>query len=193
MHVTCLAVFLFLGLAGAVFAGAQEIRTPDLRGGGSFANVVFRLEDGAMERWRQGDPMRWVEIAADDISYIDPALPGPVVGVEAYREYLKPIVGKVAYDASEYVKPRVARYGDMAVLTYNYHSLSKDKDGALKRTSFWNTTEVYCLIAGQWKIVHTHWSYIGHHLPELQQRSPLDGVAGRASACRHPQAVRSAA
>ena len=34
------------------------------------------------------------------------------------------------------------------------------KDGALKRTSFWNTTEVYSLIAGRWKIVHSHWSYL---------------------------------
>ena len=33
------------------------------------------------------------------------------------------------------------------------------KDGALKRTSFWNTTEVYSLIDGRWRIVHSHWSY----------------------------------
>jgi hypothetical protein len=34
------------------------------------------------------------------------------------------------------------------------------EDGVLKRTSFWNTTEVYSLIAGRWKIVHSHWSYL---------------------------------
>jgi ketosteroid isomerase-like protein len=166
MLVTYLTVFLFFTLLGAVFSQAQEIRTPDLQGDDSFANVIFRLEDGAMEQWRQGKPLRWTEISADDISYIDPGLAAPIVGVKAYREYLEPLVGKVAYDGSEYVKPKVARYGNTAVLTYNYHSLSKDKDGLLKRTSFWNTTEVYSLIAGRWKIVHTHWSYIDHKLPD---------------------------
>jgi hypothetical protein len=28
-----------------------------------------------MEQWRQGKPLGWAEIAADDISYIDPNLP----------------------------------------------------------------------------------------------------------------------
>lgn len=186
MQGTYLTVFLFFALLGAVFAQAQDIRTPDLKGDDSFANVIFRLEEGAMEQWRQGNPMRWIEIAADDISYLDPSLTAPVVGIEAYRKYSEPLVGKIAYDGSEYVKPRVARYGNTAVLTYNYHSLSKDKDGRLKRTSFWNTTEVYSLIAGKWKIVHTHWSYIDHHLPDklemfipvdLQEKK-LEGVSG---------------
>lgn len=181
-----LIVFLFLTLLGAVFIQAQDIRTPDLKGDDSFANVIFRLEDGAMEQWRQGNPMRWIEISADDISYLDPSLTAPVVGIDAYRKYLKPLVGKIAYDGSEYVEPRVARYGNIAVLTYNYHSLSKDKDGHLKRMSFWNTTEVYSLVAGKWKIVHTHWSHIDHHLPDklemsipvnLQEKK-LEGVSG---------------
>ena len=175
MPVTNLIVFLSFTLLAVVFSQAQEIRTPDLKGDDSFANVIFRLEDGAMEEWRQGKPMRWTEIAADDISYLDPALTSPVVGVEAYRKYSEPLIGKIFYDGSEYVKPRVARYGNTAVLTYNYHSLSKDKSGVLKRTSFWNTTEVYSLIAGNWKIVHTHWSYIDHHLPEkLEMTIPVD-------------------
>jgi ketosteroid isomerase-like protein len=161
-----LSLFLFFAMTGVAVAQVQEICTPDLKGDDSPANVIFRLEDGAMEQWRQGNPLRWVEISADDISYIDPNLTAPVIGIEAYREYLKPLVGKIAYDASEYVNPRVALYGNTAVLTYNYHSLRKDKDGVLKRTSFWNTTEVYSLIAGQWKIVHTHWSYIKGTRPD---------------------------
>lgn len=67
---------------------------------------------------------------------------------------------KIFYDASEYVKPKVALYGKMAVLTYNYHSLKKKPDDQFERTSFWNTTEVYRLIGDEWKIVHTHWSFI---------------------------------
>jgi len=166
MLTTDLFVFFFLFLLIAAVSQAQEIRTPDLKGDDSPANVIFRLEDGAMEQWRQGNPMRWTEICTEEISYLDPNLTTPVVGLKAYREYLKPLIGKVAYDASEYVDPKVALYGNTAVLTYNYHSLNKDKDGLLQRTSFWNTTEVYSLIAGRWKIVHTHWSYIDHKLPD---------------------------
>jgi ketosteroid isomerase-like protein len=137
-----------------------EIFTPDLRGDNSPANIIFRLEDGAMEQWRQGNPMRWAEISADEISYIDPNLVSPIIGIEAYRKYLRGLIGKISYDASEYVKPRVALYGNAAVLTYNYHSLCRGENGALKRTSFWNTTEVYGMREGRWKIVHSHWSYI---------------------------------
>jgi ketosteroid isomerase-like protein len=184
MLVLYLTAFLFIALLGAASSQAQDIRTPDLHGEDSFANVIFRLEDGAMERWRKGDPLGWLEISADDISYLDPTLPSPVVGIEAYRDYLKPLTGRWSYDGSEYVEPRVARYGNTAILTYNYHSLTKDQDGNLKRTSFWNTTEVYSLIAGEWKIVHTHWSYIGQRLPArlemtvpiLSQETNLTGV-----------------
>jgi len=49
-------------------------------------------------------------------------------------------------------------------------------------SSFWNTTEVYRLIAGEWKIVHTHWSYIQHSLPEsLEMTIPILKKSGGAS------------
>ncbi len=162
-----ITAFVLMAFLGAVSCRAQEIRVPDLQGDDSAANVIFRLEDGAMEKWRRGDPMGWIDISADDVSYIDPGLTEPVVGIEAYRKYLEPLAGKILYDGSEYVKPRVALFGSVAVLTYNYHSLSRDPAGGLKRSSFWNTTEVYRLIAGKWRIVHTHWSFIGHHPPAV--------------------------
>ena len=147
---------------------------------------IIKIEDSAMEEWRKGNPMKWIEIAADDVLYIDPALNAPIVGKAAYIKYLEPLKGKIFYDASEYVKPKVALYGDTAVLTYNYHSLTKDKNGRPQRTSFWNTTEVYRLIKGEWKIISTHWSYIKHNLPEsleiaipvlIKDSRPLKGAA----------------
>jgi ketosteroid isomerase-like protein len=137
-------------------------------------DTILKIEDSAMEEWRRGNPMRWAEISADDIVYIDPGLNAPIVGKDAYVKYLEPLKGQVLYDASEYVDPRVAVHGNTAILTYNYHSLRKDKDGRPQRTSFWNTTEVYRLIQGQWKIIHTHWSYIQHRLPErLEVKLPV--------------------
>jgi ketosteroid isomerase-like protein len=143
-------------------AGADPVGEGD----DTVMDTILKIEDSAMEEWRKGNPMRWIEISADDVLYIDPGLAAPIVGKEAYLQYLEPLKGKIFYDASEYVEPRVVVYGNMAVLTYNYHSLAKDQNGKLQRTSFWNTTEVYRQIGDEWKIIHTHWSYIRHRLPD---------------------------
>jgi ketosteroid isomerase-like protein len=163
-----------LGCALLPFLFGQIIEKPDLKRDRTEADKIFRLEDAAMEQWRQGNPLKWVEISAEDITYLDPDLAAPIVGKKAYAEYLGRLKGKIFYDASEYVAPRVALYGDLAVLTYNYHSLRKDPNGRLQRTSFWNTTEIYRRIAGEWKIVHTHWSHIKSSLPEsLELKLPI--------------------
>lgn len=169
-HAVAPLLFIVFGIWVAFVAmpsplPAQELVTPDLRGPDTPANTIFRLEDGAMEQWRRGNPMRWAEISTDDVVYVDPGLTAPVVGAKAYREYLSGLSGKVHCDASEYVEPRVALAGDLAVLTYNYHSLRRGADGKQQRTSFWNTTQVYIRRAGTWKIRHSHWSYIGHRPP----------------------------
>lgn len=167
------ALFLAAVACGAPLS-AQELITPDVNGPDTPANAIFRLENEAMEQWRQGNPMRWVEISTDDIVYVDPALAAPVVGSKAYREYLTALQGKVQYDASEFVEPRVALAGDLAVLTYNYHSLQRAADGKMRRGSFWNTTEVYVLRAGTWKIIHSHWSFISHRQPaEIEVPLPI--------------------
>lgn len=178
-------VFRAWAVCCAALCGPSLWGQPSRAGEASMKERILAIEDSAMEEWRQGNPMRWVEISADDVVYVDPALAAPVVGKAAYRAYLEPLVGKVHYDGSEYVSPRVAVYGDLAVLTYNYHSLRKDSAGQSRRNSFWNTTEVYRQTGGEWRIVHTHWSFIGHGLPEslemtipvLAKEEPLSGAA----------------
>jgi ketosteroid isomerase-like protein len=51
-------------------------------------------------------------------------------------------------------------------LTYNYRSTKKKEDGTLAAGTNWNTTEVYSFINGEWKIIHTHWGFLGQKLPE---------------------------
>ena len=180
-----------------ITANAQQTNLPKLaepylgqkspqKGEKVMMDEILKIEDSAMEEWRQGNPMKWIEISADEVIYIDPGLTAPIVGKAAYIQYLEPLKGKIFYDQSEYVSPKVARYGKTAVLTYNYHSLSKDKSDQLQRTSFWNTTEVYRLIGSEWKIIHTHWSYIHHNLPDslevtmpvlVQNDKPFEGIA----------------
>lgn len=124
------------------------------------------LENGAMERWRRGDPWGWTEICAEEVTYIDPGLTKPIEGLDAYKEYLKQVEGKIDYQISEFIDPKIKRYGNLAVLAYNYRDAKTEADGSIVEESHWNSTEVYCLIDDKWKIVHTHWSYIDHKLPE---------------------------
>jgi len=127
--------------------------------------TILSLEKGAMERWRNGDPWGWAEISAGQVSYVDPGLTRPIVGLEAYRAYLKQIEGQVHYQVSEFIDPRVVILGDGAILSYNYRSTSTTPGGAVLSQALWNTTEVYFRLEGKWQIVHTHWSFVRHKLP----------------------------
>jgi ketosteroid isomerase-like protein len=185
-RMSLLAAFFFCAGTALASAGMTVAEQPNQKGEKVAMDEILKIEDSAMEQWRQGNPMKWAEISGDEIIYIDPGLSAPLVGKAAYVQYLEPLRGKIFYDQSEYVRPQVVLYGNTAVLTYNYHSLRKDPNGRLERTSFWNTTEVYRLIEGQWRIVHTHWSYIKHHLPEslevkipvrMREGESLEGIA----------------
>ena len=129
-------------------------------------DTILSLEKGAMERWRNGDPWGFVEISAEDITYVDPGLTRPIHGLDEYKAYMQQIEGKVHYQGSEFIDPKVVVFGDAAVLSYNYRSSVLSPDGTLISQTPWNATEVYFRSGGQWRIVHTHWSYIHHKLPE---------------------------
>jgi ketosteroid isomerase-like protein len=127
--------------------------------------ILLSLEKGAMERWRQGDPWGWTDISHKEILYVDPGLTKPIEGIDEYKKYLKPLAGTINYQISEFADPKVRRYGNLAILTYNYCDAKTKPDGTIFDPNLWNTTEVYVFEKGEWKIIHTHWSYIGHKLP----------------------------
>jgi uncharacterized protein (TIGR02246 family) len=128
-------------------------------------DAILSLEKGAMERWRNGDPMGFVEISAEDICYVDPGLTKPILGLEQYRAAMQGIVGKIHYQGSEFIDPQVVLVGDAALLSYNYRSLDISPGGGITKQTPWNATEVYFRRDGRWQIIHTHWSYIRHKLP----------------------------
>lgn len=138
------------------FAGAPadigQIRDPMLR-------ELLALEDAAMERWRQGDPLGFWELSALEVSYFDPRTDGRLDGSAALRRLYDSLAGRYHYRVSQYYAPRVQAFGDTAVLTFQYRSADVGDDGAETAGSHWNTTEVYNRIGGRWSIVHTHWSY----------------------------------
>ncbi|MGA2490181.1 MAG: nuclear transport factor 2 family protein [Anaerolineales bacterium] len=128
--------------------------------------IILSLEKGAMERWRNGDPWGWAEISAEEVTYVDPGLTKPIDSLEEYKAYLKQLEGNIHYQGSEFIDPKVVVVGDAAVLSYNYRSSILTPEGTIISQTPWNATEVYFRMDGQWRIVHTHWSYVKHKLPE---------------------------
>lgn len=174
---------LLAAAVGAALLGKDDIAGSSLE---PVERSLMKLEAGAMERWRNGDPMRWAEISAPEVTYVDPGLTKPIVGLAAYTAYLKALKGKVSYEGSEFLDPKVALHGNLAVLSYNYRSTTKNPDGTTKGQTLWNTTEVYARSGAEWRIVHTHWSFVGHTAPETVEVPVLvstvaktpDGVLG---------------
>ena len=132
----------------------------------SVEEIIMSLERGAMERWRNRDPWGWAEISAEEIIYIDPGLTKPIEGLEEYKKYLKQFEGKIHYQISEFIDPKIVTCGNCVVLTYNYRSAETNSDDSIISQTLWNSTEVYCLLEGEWQIIHTHWSYIEQKPPE---------------------------
>jgi ketosteroid isomerase-like protein len=128
--------------------------TPD-PGDRELLDTLLARENAAMERWRNGDPQGFVEASALEVTYFDPSIEERLDGLDALEAYYAPMEGKIRYSGSLFANARVQRYGDLAVLTFNY--VSSDDSGS---RTVWNTTEVYAFLEGAWKIVHTHWSYV---------------------------------
>lgn len=156
-----------LALALPVLVGAVAFNA---NGAGDVSERIIAMEKAALERWGNGDPSGYIELYAPEVTYFDPSREERMDGLEALREYYAPIVGKVSVDRFEMLKPKVQIHGDTAVLTFNLVSYVGET-----REVRWNSTEVYCLIEGEWKIIHSHWSFTK---PELKGANPEQADAG---------------
>ena len=47
--------------------------------------TILSLEKSAMERWRNGDPWGFVEISAEELTYVVPGLTAPILGLEDFK------------------------------------------------------------------------------------------------------------
>ena len=59
--------------------------------------------------------------------------------------------------AGEMLNPKVQVYGDVAILSYNYAGVSKNKDGETKSNRA-KSTRVYAKQGGSWKLVHANFA-----------------------------------
>lgn len=130
---------------------------------------IIALERAALDRWAKGDPGGYLETYAPEVTYFDPGQEKRVDGLQAMKDLLTPIAGKIRIARYEMLSPRVQRRGDMAVLTYNILNYIKRPDGSEAAATRWNVTEVYGRVDGRWRIVHSHFSFVK---PELKQPVP---------------------
>ncbi len=59
--------------------------------------------------------------------------------------------------AGEMLNPKVQVYGDVAILTYNFAGVGKNKDGETKPNRA-KSTRVYVKQGGKWKLVHANFA-----------------------------------
>ena len=133
---------------------------------GDAAPVIIAREQNALARWGKGDPGGYFEIMAPSTTYFDPTLAKRLDGIHALHALIDPFKGKIHVERAEMIDAKVQQQGDIAVLTFNLIShgarLGDGPKGDVRR----NSTEVYQRISGQWRIIHSHWSYTQPDLKE---------------------------
>jgi ketosteroid isomerase-like protein len=129
-------------------------------------NEIIAMERKALDRWGNGDPRGYLEIMAPEVTYFDPNQDARVDGLESMNDLLVPWTGKIKIDRYEMMNPKVQWRGDGAVLTFNLVNYRKQADGSERPVVRWNSTEIYGRVDGQWRIIHSHWSYVK---PDLKQ------------------------
>lgn len=118
-------------------------------------STIIALEEQALKLWNNGNPDGFIELSSDDVVYIDPAFENKLEGKKALEDYYNKVRGKIKIDSYKMINPTVQVSTDVAVLTYNYEA---HRDRQVFRM---NCTEVYQLTSSdQWKIIHTHWSFV---------------------------------
>ncbi len=120
--------------------------------------TIIALERQALDQWAEGNPLGFLVNFADDVTYFDDiAAQTRIDGLEAMRNYVATTLeGNIPPHKYELVNPKVQVYGDIAILTLQYHGsmANGDKDPP------WKATSVYRWNEDKWRIVHAHWSLV---------------------------------
>jgi ketosteroid isomerase-like protein len=131
----------------------------------SVAELIIAKEKMILDEWGKGHTMIFPQNSAAEITYFDPSLEKRIDGIQEFTELLKAIENKFTIEKYEMLDPKVQVHGEVAVLSYNLVDYSKNPEG-VEQKFLWNSTEVYKKIDGDWKIIHSHWSFTK---PELKR------------------------
>lgn len=126
---------------------------------GEIKNAILKLEVSLNERWSTGDSSGFLDCYHDDITYFDPVVENQLVGRTAVVEHLTKLYKNPNIVRNEYLNPHVivSVACDIAVLSYNLNTFVLDDAGKEKLLRAWNSTEVYKMFEGKWRIVHSNW------------------------------------
>lgn len=127
----------------------------------SIAQEIIALETAALQRWSHGDPFGFVELSAPDIVYFDPFVDHRIDGVQALRAYYETQKDHIVIDRFEILNPTVKHIGDISILALNFISHSAEY------VFSWNCSEVFQKLDGEWRIIHSHWSFTTPHEGEV--------------------------
>jgi len=117
--------------------------------------TIIALEEKALGLWNNGNPDGFLELSADDVVYFDPTFEKKFKGKKALAAYYDGFRGKNKIDSYQMIEPVVHIMSECAVLAYDYEACRDDQTYRMQ------CTEVYKLdSSGQWKIIHTHWSFV---------------------------------
>lgn len=127
--------------------------------------LLIKSELAINETWNKGNVDGALGAYADDVTYMDPMTEKMLVGkkeVEAY--FRKFFEGKINIHRNNFLNEHVVVSNDesMAVISYNLNNYVLDENGNEKPGAKWNSTQVYRLINGVWKVVHVNWSFTQH-------------------------------
>ncbi|WFU79243.1 nuclear transport factor 2 family protein [Bradyrhizobium sp. CIAT3101] len=124
------------------------------------SETLLDLERSLNERWSTGDCHGYLDNYHEDISYFDPVVEKILVGRKSVVEHLLKIYKNPHIVRNEYLDPHliVSEGGDLAVLSYNLNTFVASQAGGEQPLRAWNSTEVYRLVDGQWRIVHSNWA-----------------------------------
>jgi len=115
--------------------------------------IIIAKERAFLDRWITGDTFGFIEAAAEEITYFDPGLEKRCTGKKEFHDWIAAFSGTFSFPDYELLDPLVQMHGDVGILTFNFIGLMQDGS-----KEYWNTTEVYKLIEGDWKLISSHWS-----------------------------------
>ncbi len=122
-------------------------------------NEIITYEHAMWERWSAGDPTGFAESFHDDATLFrwhDVQTHARLDGIKEIQEYLNSLKGNIPAHKYEMADPRIQIYGEIAVMTFEYHIIMADSE----LVGRWKATNVYHQADGNLKIVHSHWSLV---------------------------------
>jgi ketosteroid isomerase-like protein len=135
---------------------------------------IISLERSALDRWIRADPDGYLSLYAANATYFDPFREKRIDGLDELKARMAAMRGvTLPFKEPRYdmINPVVQVEGKIAVLSFNLVNYGKPSGSAAETVlARWNATEVYREIDGEWRIIHTHWSFTQ---PQLAGPPPI--------------------